>query len=341
MLNASNLVAIEQLLQQSRACAYALPHDAYRLAALAAGLAEKTPDPRLQIRCLTQLMSLLFDKGSLHEGGEWLMKALAVAETHDLHPEHGYLLAQMGILHYTLGENEQALEYWTDCLDYSNALFSTDARINAHIGTGQIYYAYGQFDAALRHHLHAKSLAESGTTPDLLTSTLINLAADYNQLERYSDMADVLNAAEALCQQTGNLNYKGEVCHYMTLLALVNNDPARARHYADMAAAMPNICVWSEVSNVISQAQILRLEGNFESALSLMLQAIQRAEQAHCSHHLFLVYRQIAAMYHENGNFADSARYHRKYQERYQRMVNPEVLEKLAILEDKLHMHDR
>ncbi|WP_028453430.1 tetratricopeptide repeat protein [Chitinilyticum aquatile] len=332
--------AIEALLLQSRELAYRAPHEAYRLAVTAASQAERINEPQLQIRCNIHAMSLLFDRGELHEGGEWLMKALTVAETHDLHPEHGYLLAQLGILHYTLGENIQALEYWTDCLDYSNERFSNDARIYAHIGTGQIYYAYGQFDAALRHHLHAKSLAEAGTTTDLLTSTLINLAADYNQLERYDEMRAALDEAEALSRRAGNLNYLGEVCYYMTLLALVQNDPARARQYADEAASMPNICIWSEVSNVISHAQILRRDGQFDEAFALMLQAIDRAEKAHCSHHLFLVYRQIAAMYHENGNFAESARYHRRYQECFQRMVNPEVLDTLATLEEKLLGHD-
>ncbi|WP_028455563.1 hypothetical protein [Chitinilyticum litopenaei] len=332
---------IDQLLLQSRELAFANPQDALRLAQQAAQQAEQGRAYRELIAAQIQVMGLLFNLGNLHEGGEWLMKALTVAETHDLHPEHGYLLVQLGILHYTLGENEEALDYWTDCLDYSNPLFSNAARINAHIGTGQIYYAYGQYADALRHHHQARALLRADIAADLRAAVLINLAADCNQLDDFAGMAEALDEAERITRASGHLNYLGEVCYYQTLLALARNDPATASRYAAEGASMRNICVWSEISNLIAQAQIRRLAGDSAGALQILLTALERSEATRCDHHLFLVYRQVAALCHELGDFTQSAHYHRLYQEQSQKVTTASVLAKLAILEAKLHAQNK
>ncbi|MBE9608968.1 tetratricopeptide repeat protein [Chitinilyticum piscinae] len=333
-------VSESDLLGTSIALSHLDPDRSLSTAQLALCAFETSADLRGQVHALMQITRLFFDKGATHEGGEWLMKALTLSELHDLHPEHGQLLAETGSLHYTLGDYTEAIAYWTDCLDYANPLFSDEARLHAHVGIGQIYYALGDYPAALRHHRLSLDLA-APSNPHTTAKSLLNLAADYYQLEQLKQMEDCLTQAESLCRTANNLSYLGEVCYYRTLLALQLDDPVGAQRHAADAASLQHICSWSQISNAIAQAQMLRQRNEHPAALAMLSETLDQVEHSNCRHHLQLVFRLIATLHHETGNAAQRAVFLQRYQETSQQLVSDDVQGKLAELEEKLARYTR
>lgn len=327
---------IRELLASSQSLTYSAPEESVQLAIEASTLAAQGCDPQLHIAVLHQQMSMLFAFGHIHEGCHVLLPALVIAEKHDLEAERGDLLHHLGVAHYTLGEYNTAIDYWSDCLDLGHAEFSTETRINAHIGLGQIYYACSKFADALRHHQSAKRWLSPAIDDELRARLLINIAADLYELEQYAEALDILLEAEDIAKRINHLEYLGEVFSYKTLIYLASEQYQEAKQLIQEGQRLVHFWAWGEISWHIVKARTQQAEGQLNEAIATFSRALDMATRMGCGHKVFIIHKFLAQVFGELGQ-AQAAEYHHKlYQENFHRLLDPLLFNRLAELEAEL-----
>ncbi|WP_027468939.1 tetratricopeptide repeat protein [Deefgea rivuli] len=327
---------IRELLERSKSLTYVNPQESIQLAIDASALAAQGCDPQLHIAVLHQQMSMLFAFGQIHEGCHVLLPALVIAEKHNLEAERGDLLHHLGVAHYTLGEYVTAIDYWSDCLNLGHAEFSSETRINAHIGIGQIYFACSKFTDALRHHQWAERWLSPAIDDELRARLLINVAADLYELEQYTQALDTLNEAEEITQRINHLEYLGEVFSYKTLIALANEQYPEALRLINAGQRLVHFWAWGEISWHIVKARTQQSQGELNEAITTFTRALEMATRMGCGHKVFIIHKFLAQVFRELGQ-AKAAEYHHKlYQENFHRLLDPQLFKRLAELEAEL-----
>jgi tetratricopeptide (TPR) repeat protein len=327
---------IRELLALSKSLTYTDPQASIAHAVAANQLAAQSCEPRLQIAVLQQHMSMLFALGQIHEGCHVLFSALVIAETHNFESERGDLLHHLGVAHYTLGEYITAIDYWSDCLNLGNAQFSTETRIHAHIGIGQIYYACGKFTDALRHHQSAERWLTSDTNEELCARLLINIAADLYELADYDAAQTILQQAEEIAQRLKHLEYLGEIYSYKTLIALLTGHYELAHRFIEQGRRLVRIWAWGEISWHIVNARIQHAEGQLPEAITGFTQALEMATQMGCSHKVFVIHQFLAQVFSALGQIKASEYHHKLYQEHFHRLLDPNLFHRLTQLENDI-----
>ena len=329
---------IADLLAHSIAAIYKAPHESLRLAEEASRLAKLGCEPKLHIAVLEQQMNMLFATGQIHEGCAVLMPALVIAEQENLERERGVLLQNLGMAHYTLAEYNTAIDYWSDCLYLGHRDFANETRIHAHIGIGQIYYAFHQFADALRHH----QLAQTWLTPDigdeLRVRLNINLIADLYELARYADAESLLQETEQLCPALiqNKLEYTAEVFTYKTLIALAKEQYPEAKRFIEQGQQRIEFWAWGEVSWNIVCGRIQHAEGQHTAAIVSFETALATAMQINCGHKIALIHQLLALSHRELQQLKAAEYHHRRYHEYYHRLADPVIFTRLKELEQQL-----
>ncbi|SMC18351.1 hypothetical protein SAMN02745857_00540 [Andreprevotia lacus DSM 23236] len=329
--------ALGGLIEESERLTYLDPHRALSLAEEASRLAATSADPVLASRAWRRYGSLLLAFGRIPDGQQAMLNALKIAEAEDIEFERGEIIQEIASIYYTLGEYGEAIAYWGDCLDEThNAGFVLSTRIHAHIGLGQVYFAHESFQMALAHHLQAQSLCTDELHVDLRARVAINLTADYYKLHRYNDALAALSLAEPLSVEAGNQEYLGEILVYRCHIALDLGQLAAAHEYLAGAEALRRVWVWGEVSQQITRGRLAMAEGDLAEARRCFAGALARAEDMGSAHEVYQANHLLAQASQLAGDVADAERYHRRYQEVFNRIVRPATFAQLRALEARL-----
>ena len=327
---------IRELLSLSQSLTYSDPQASINHAIAANQLAAQGCAPLLQIAVLHQHMSILFAQGHIHEGCHVLFAALVIAETHNFERERGDLLHHLGMAHYTLGEYITAIDYWSDCLNLGHAEFSTETRIHAHIGIGQIYYACGKFTDALRHHQAAERWLTPETDDELRARLLINIAADLNELAQYSMAQETLNQAEEITERIHHLEYLAEIYSYKTLIAMLTGQYDEAHRLIEQGRRLVRIWAWGEISWHIVRARIEHAEGRLTKAVEGFTHALEMATKMGCGHKVFIIHQFLAEVFSTLGQAKAAEHHHKLYQEQFHRLLDKNLFRRLTQLEAEI-----
>ncbi|GAA5787079.1 tetratricopeptide repeat protein [Chitiniphilus shinanonensis] len=326
---------IAHLINESVRLTYAEPHASLKLAEQASRLAPSCPDPLLAATAWQRYGNMLFAFGQIPEGQMAHLKALTIAETEDLRALRGELLQELAGAYYTQGNFDEAIDYWADCLE-ADADFSTETRIYAYIGLGQVYFAHEQFMAALSQHLNAQALTRDHMTLELRARVLINLAADQIALHRWADAGETLDKAWPLALEDGHKEYQGEILVYRAEVALGLGDTATAWHFVAQAEQLRRVWHWGETSELMLKSRILLAEDRVDAALQAIHHALDRSNETGTGHKTFKAHHLLAQIYRELGDQPAAEHHHRLYQEAYKRIVSTSSYNKLQALEQRL-----
>ncbi|KAF0813840.1 hypothetical protein IGB42_01519 [Andreprevotia sp. IGB-42] len=325
------------LLEESERLTYIDPHRAMQLAEEARNHADDCPDATLRCRVWRRYGSLLLAFGRVPDGQQAMLNALKIAETEDIEAERGEIIQELASIYYTVGEYGEAIAYWGDCLDAShNAGFMRSTQIHAHIGLGQVYFAHESFQMALAHHLTAQQLLIPALGADLHARVSINLAADYYKLHRYDDALQALRLAAPWSHEAGNQEYQGEILVYQCHIALDRGDIATARSYLVQAESLRRVWVWGEVSQQMTRGRLAMADGDLDEARQCFLAALGRAEEMGSAHEVYQANHLLAQVSQHSGDVTAAERYHRRYQEVFNRIVRPATFAQLRALEARL-----
>lgn len=333
----TGLAEIESLLDQSEQLTYADPAAALKLAAQAVGLLQGCSDPVLAVRAYMRFSCMQLAFGQLHDAQMILLKALTIAETEDMESVRGDIMHEMAGIYYTIGEYDDAIDYWADCLDPRNAGFSVSTRVLAHIGVGQIYFAHEEFETALSHHRRAQALAGDTAAADLRCRILINVATDCLRLGKLVEAAEALEQALPLAQAIGHNEYQEEICVYLATTSMECEDLAAAGRWLDIAENIPHVWRWGQNLRMLARGRWLLMTGDLPSALQTLLQALELAADMGVSHKAFQAHHLLAQTYTRMGDSVQAELHHRRYQEVFNRIVRPGTFARLQALESRLN----
>nr|WP_035060351.1 hypothetical protein [Andreprevotia chitinilytica] len=331
------LADLAHLIEESERLTYVNPHKALSLAGQASELAQQADDATMASKAWRRYGALLLSFGKVPDGQQALLRALMIAETEDLVAERGEIIQELASVYYTLGEYGEAIAYWGDCLDQMhNAGFMLSTRVYAHIGLGQVYYAHESFQMALAHHLTAEKMITLQLDVDLRCRVKINLAADYYKLHRYDEAREQLIAAQPLAQEAGNQEYQGEIFVYLCHIALDLGETVLAHTYLAQAESLRRAWMWGETSQQITRGRLHLAEGDLTEARACFLAAQQKAEDMGSAHDIYQINRLLANVSHRLGDPQAAERYHRRYQDVFNRIVRPTTFAQLRALEAQL-----
>ncbi|GAB7127379.1 hypothetical protein JCM19000A_18860 [Silvimonas sp. JCM 19000] len=328
---------IDALIDESERHTYDDAVLALRLATQATGLIDAETEPTVAVRALLRLSHMQLAFGQLHDAQMVLLRALTVAETSDLETERGEIMHAMASIYYTIGEYDDAIDNWADCLDPRNVGFSANTRIHAHIGVGQIYFAHDAFDTALAHHRRAEILADQAHAPaELRCRVLINVAIDCLRMIRLVDAVEALEKALPLAREIGHSEYLVEIAVYLATTALECEDLVTAGHWLDVADNIDIVWRWGQNLRMLARGRWYLMSGDLPAALRVLQQALDLASDLGVSHKTFQAHHLLAQTWTRMGDLAQAELHHRRYQEIFNSIVRPGTFARLQALEQRL-----
>ncbi|KPC49156.1 tetratricopeptide repeat protein [Amantichitinum ursilacus] len=333
----TGIAHIDALIDESERLTYPDAAQALKLAGQAVGLIDAETDPTVAVRALLRLSHMELAFGQLHDAQMVLLRALTIAETSDLEVNRGEIMNAMASIYYTIGEYDDAIDNWADCLDPRNTGFSASTRILAHIGVGQIYFAHEDFETALSHHRRAEKLAWQADVPtELRCRVLINVAIDGLRLMRLVEAVEALEKALPLAQQMGHSEYQVEISVYLATTALECEDLATAGRWLDVADQIDIVWRWGQNLRTLARGRWHLMSGNLPAALHELQLALELASDLGVAHMAFQAHHLLAQTWTRMGDLAQAEQHHRRYQEIFNSIVRPGTFARLQALEKRL-----
>ncbi|MDR3430167.1 tetratricopeptide repeat protein [Silvimonas sp.] len=334
-MQSSKSAEIAALIAQSERLTYSDADEALRLAEEAARQVPGSTDLMLAVRALQRCATMQLIFGQMHEGQRSLLKALTIAEKEDFEAVRGEIMQDMAAVYYTIGEYDDAIDYWADCLDPANALFTVETRVHSHIGLGQIYFAHENYEMALSHHRRAQRMAGTALAATLRCRVLINVATDCLRLSLLDEAEKALIEGLVLAEQTGQNEYQEEISVYQSTVAMDRGDLATAANWLDRAEKIEHVCLWGQNLRLLARGRLHIMNSEYDAALNILHHALELSAEMGISHKAFQAHHLLAQTYTHMGRPVDAEQHHRRYLEVFTRIVRPGTYSRLQQLETR------
>ncbi len=220
-----------------------------------------------------------------------LYAGLQIAEDLNLPRQAGQMLEAIGRVRYTHGEYGEAMHCWGRCVDMFGVTGDVRSGVEARIGLGAMYNAFGDSQAGSRFHRDARALLAGIDDPYLSAKLALNLGVN-ERSDGQLDSAIVqfeLGLAEA---QRGQVReYVAEAYWHLGQCALDQSDLERAANLTRTALELGQACnyLWLNGAALDSVAKIALLQGRddearaaYEAGLRFAKRIGSRAQQANC-----------------------------------------------------------
>ncbi|MFC7420155.1 tetratricopeptide repeat protein [Iodobacter arcticus] len=260
----------------------------------------KLNDVELLVRITLPYARLLFSFGRVDESLAVLFKALTQAALCSHLSVQEELLQEIALTYYTLGDYQEAGEYWADCL--SQNAFSEVAKLNALIGMGMIQFAHGHIEQALALHQRAVSLLNSQMPAVLHARAWINLASAFFQLNQWHESQHALVLAFPFAQQAKNQEFIGEIYIYMAKIALETNNLDMAKQKLAQAKASCAEWRWGDILQQLLHGRIFLASQQVEQAIFCFKNALEKASELGFAQHMMDAHHLLSMAYQRIGN---------------------------------------
>lgn len=293
---------MNEILQRIETCARRHPHLALALFRKLENCAYQEEQLSLGLDALGLRFFINERLGNGKTMEDELCLGLQKAEQAGLPYQAGRLMQCLARIRYTSGIYNEAVHYWTRCIDLSQVTHDTEVLIEARIGLGQIYDALGDWETGARFHQDAGKLLEKFDRPYLKSKQAINLGVNHMHLGQL-DVANRLFKEAIVQARRGEIpGYVAEAHWYLGLLAKQQGQLAQAEEEIRFAIqlAESHEYPWLLGAAAHSLAEIFDDRGETEAAIEIYLRALAQAEQiasreqrAHCSNALSLLYEKM------------------------------------------------
>jgi tetratricopeptide (TPR) repeat protein len=260
----------------------------------------KLVDIELLVKVTLPYSRLLLSFGRVDESLSILFKALTQAELKNKKLAREELLQEIALTYYTLGDYQEAGEYWADCFLADD--FSAVAKLNAHIGMGMIQFAHGQIEQALAQHQHAVALLNSQMPAVLHARAWINVAAAFFQLNQWHESQHALVMAYPFAQQAQNHEFIGEIYIYMAKIALETNSLDTARQRLAQAKASCKEWRWGEILQQLLHGRIYVASAQIDDAIVCFKNALGKAREMGSAKQIMDAHHLLSMAYQRTGN---------------------------------------
>lgn len=233
---------------------------------------------------------------------EALQTGLQQAEAAGLPYQAGKLMLCLGRVRYTQGVYNEAIHFWTRCIDLCKVTHDIEVLIEARIGLGQIYDALGDWETGARFHQDAGLLLERFDRPYLKAKQVINLGVNSAHLGKLDEARALFHEALQHAEQAHVDEYVAETHWQIAVLAQRENHLEEAYLCATRALELAQRChyQWLLGAAANTVGEILSKLKRPQEALEVYLSALAHAEKvesreqrAHCANALSLLYEEL------------------------------------------------
>lgn len=212
---------------------------------------------------------------------EALQAGLQQAEISGLPYQAGKLMLCLGRVRYTQGVYNEAIHFWTRCIDLCKVTHDVEVLIEARIGLGQIYDALGDWETGARFHRDAGQLLEKFDRPYLKAKQMINLGVNSIHLGKFNDAQDLFEQALNHAEQAHIQEYVAEAHWQLAVLAQRENRLDDAFAKATLASELAQAChyQWLLGAAANTLGEILGKQQRPREAVAVYLGALSHAEK--------------------------------------------------------------
>ena len=270
-------------------------------------------------------------QGGYQEAIPLFAHILAIAEENHLSLLVADCLQEIARAHFTLGEYDNALQYWSRCLDISNNIHAHETWLRTLIGLGQIYLAHGDATTALAHHRWAQTSWKEGNDPALYAAACINTSVDLYELQQYREAMDVLAHV-----QGANIEQLAEIDGILGLIHLGQGEFDAAQHTLQSALRINQTQgnVLGMATNYLALGQLAMMRHDLPTASLLLEKALGQAEAMGTQHLLFQIEMALAQTYEYREEWQQALMHFKRYhclQREIQRQVSPHKLQAMEM----------
>ncbi|SFN29241.1 diguanylate cyclase (GGDEF) domain-containing protein [Formivibrio citricus] len=251
-------------------------------------------------------------QGGYQEAIPLFAHALSLAEESKLSAIVADALQEIARAHFAVAEYDEALQYWSRCLDVSHSAQAHDAWLRALIGLGQIYNAHGDFTSALAHHRWALNSWKEGDDPTLYVAAAINVGVDLYQQQRLDEALEILAQT-----RSANSEQKAEIHSILGLIHLAKGCMAQAeqelRAALDINRAQGNALGYA--TNLLSLGRLAMARGEYDAAQSLLEKALEKANTMGTPHLLLQIELALAESHEARSEWQQALCHFKRYHE--------------------------
>jgi tetratricopeptide (TPR) repeat protein len=163
---------------------------------------------------LNNIGNALSAKGDYHKAIQYWERALKASLEFGTLNLQAQIYSNLGIAHYNLKQYGRAKEFYTRALSLCKRTESKIAFANALMNLGEVLFAEGEYEAALRTWLQAKELYASMDAAHMLAETCLHIADVFGRIGDVQTMETQLNHAAAIMAEH-QLDTYAAMYHYL------------------------------------------------------------------------------------------------------------------------------
>lgn len=309
--------------------------EAQALAKKACALAEQIGYQHGYLQGLINHGRALTLQGSYQDAIPLLTQALSIAEDRRQQQDVAECLQEIARAHFTLGDYDTALQYWSRCLDISHRAQAHDAWLRALIGLGQIYLAHGDSASALTHHRWAMTSWKEGEDPALYASACINVAVDLYDLQRSEEAIDALTQARGCTREQ-----QAEIQGILGLIHLARGDLASAETALKAAQEINSTQenALGLATNLLALGRLAMARNDLSTASTLLDSALSKARIMGTTHLLFQIELALSETCEARQDWQQALEHFKRYHALQQETIHQVSPHKLQAMEMQLEV---
>lgn len=255
--------------------------------------------------------------------------ALAEEEQHAL--QIADCLQEIARGHYTVGDYDMALQYWSRCLDAATNAQAHELWLRALIGLGQIYLAHGDAGTALAHHRWAQKSWREGNDPTLYDAACLNIAVDLYEMQCHAEALNVLaQVRETPAQQSA------EIQGILGLIQHARGDLDGAEKALQTARQLnqSHQNALGLATNLLTLGRLAMLRNDLVTAQQLLEEALDAASSMGTQHLMFQIELALAEIHELRQEWQEALAHYKRYhllQQDIQRKVSPHKLQAMEM----------
>ncbi|MDF3035712.1 MAG: hypothetical protein K0S28_986, partial [Paucimonas sp.] len=248
--------------------------------------------------------------GELYEG-------MQLAEQHHLPSHAARMMEAIGRVRYTRGEYGEAMKYWMSSID--TAILANDIRVgvNARIGLGQLFNAYGDYESGTRFHRDAVELLKQ-IDDDYLTSKLaINLGVNQYESGELQEAEKEFQRGVEAAERGGYRHYAAEARWKLGCIANDRSQLAEAETLVRQALKEAVACgyTWLQAVCYLTLGDVLVRGKNIPDAVLAYRDGLAFCERMNMRHQEAIFHTKLSQLAEQSGNLDEALRHARRHQE--------------------------
>jgi DNA-binding SARP family transcriptional activator/predicted ATPase len=252
------------------------------LSATSLQIFERLGNLRGQSRALSNLGMNAIYRGKLDEAGQFLTRALALAEQAADEAAHGRALSLLGVVHKQKGDYESARRAQDEALMIFRALDDPQRVASTANNLGSVLRLLGKMQAARACYEESLAVRRALNDPRGVALALVNLANLLGQMGDFDPARACYEESLAISESLGDPWGRALCLHNLGDMARQQGDYARAaRYYADSLAVRRRVNDQTGTAfSLAGLAHTYAAQGDTSQALHYFDKAARAAQQA-------------------------------------------------------------